>query len=78
VIAALWKVPDEATKELMLDFYRRIWVERNPRGRPCGKRRSGCVKPRTRVTGEGSRDEFSFCSSSDQEDSHDEHYAKTT
>jgi len=27
VITSLWKVPDEATKELMLDFYRRLWVE---------------------------------------------------
>ena len=28
VITSLWKVPDEATKELMVDFYRRIWVEK--------------------------------------------------
>jgi CHAT domain-containing protein len=31
VITSLWKVPDEATKELMLDFYRRIWVEKKPK-----------------------------------------------
>jgi CHAT domain-containing protein len=28
VMTALWMVPDAATKELMLDFYRRIWVEK--------------------------------------------------
>jgi CHAT domain-containing protein len=32
VITSLWKVPDEATKDLMLDFYRRIWVENKPKG----------------------------------------------
>jgi CHAT domain-containing protein len=32
VITSLWKVPDEATKELMLDFYRRLWVENKPKG----------------------------------------------
>ncbi len=31
VITSLWKVPDEATKELMLDFYRRIWVLEEPK-----------------------------------------------
>jgi CHAT domain-containing protein len=33
VITSSWKVPDEPTKELMLDFYRRLWVERKPKGR---------------------------------------------
>jgi CHAT domain-containing protein len=32
VITSLWKVPDEATQELMLDFYRRLWVEKKPKG----------------------------------------------
>jgi len=31
VITSLWSVPDEATKELMLDFYRRLWVEAKPK-----------------------------------------------
>jgi tetratricopeptide (TPR) repeat protein len=31
VITSLWKVPDEATKGLMLDFYRRLWVEKKPK-----------------------------------------------
>ncbi len=31
VITSLWKVADEATKELMLDFYRRLWVEKKPK-----------------------------------------------
>ena len=32
VITSVWRVPDEATKELMLDFYRRLWVEGKPKG----------------------------------------------
>ncbi len=31
VITSLWKVPDEATKDLMLDFYRRLWVDKKPK-----------------------------------------------
>jgi len=31
VITSSWKVPDEATKELMIDFYRRLWVEKKPK-----------------------------------------------
>jgi CHAT domain-containing protein len=31
VITSLWKVPDEATKELMIDFYRRTWIEKKPK-----------------------------------------------
>jgi len=31
VIASLWKVPDEATEERMLDFYGRLWVEKEPK-----------------------------------------------
>jgi CHAT domain-containing protein/tetratricopeptide (TPR) repeat protein len=33
VLTSLWKVPDEATTELMLDFYRRIWIEKKPKAR---------------------------------------------
>jgi len=33
VITSLWAVPDQATKELMLDFYRRHWGDGEPKAR---------------------------------------------
>ena len=33
VLTSLWKVRDTATKELMLDFYRRIWIDKEPKAR---------------------------------------------
>jgi CHAT domain-containing protein len=30
-VTSLWKVPDQETQELMLEFYRRIWVEGEPK-----------------------------------------------
>jgi CHAT domain-containing protein len=33
VITSLWKVPDEATKDLMLDFYQRIWIGKESKAR---------------------------------------------
>jgi tetratricopeptide (TPR) repeat protein len=31
VITSLWKVPDDATLDLMLDFYQRLWVRKEPK-----------------------------------------------
>jgi len=31
VITSLWKVPDGPTRDLMVDFYRRMWVEKKPK-----------------------------------------------
>jgi CHAT domain-containing protein len=33
VVTSLWKVSDEATRELMVELYRRIWVEGEPKAK---------------------------------------------
>ncbi len=48
VITSLWKVPDEATKGLMLDFYRRVWVEHTPKASGCATRRTSAAGRSTR------------------------------
>jgi len=30
-ITSLWKVPDQATKDLMLNFYQRTWFDKKPK-----------------------------------------------
>jgi CHAT domain-containing protein len=36
-ITSLWKVPDELTAELMMDFYRRLWIDHEPIGQALWK-----------------------------------------
>jgi len=47
VITSLWKVPDQATGELMLDFYRHLWVEGKPKAQALWRPSCACVTPGT-------------------------------
>ena len=45
-VTSLWKVPDEATRVLMSDFYRRMWIEGKPKGQALWEAKSALREAR--------------------------------